>query len=656
MGWVAADVAASAALTVGGVVAAAALPHDKTVVITLVGAIACTTSVAYRRIAPATAAAVALTAVAAYQISGHDPQGAFVSVSILLACYALGRWATLQRQLAVVLFALIAMTTAQLDSGFSAGNDLLTWVPLVVVPVCTGAVVTRRAALAVALRRKQDRLQDDHELAQARAITEERSRVARELHDVVAHCVSVMVIQAAAARLQVRSDLAAARAAMHVVADCGRDALSDLRRVVGARRNGDDTFAVVSPGIAQLPQLAAGLRSAGTAVRLRCDVLSNLPADLDLAVYRVVAEALTNVGKHAPTASVETRVASIDGAVEISVVDSGPKQPIEAPGTGNGLIGMRERVALYGGELETGVTPSGGFAVRARLPLIAPVAVASNQPAPIAGRRRWRPNSWQVDALFSLAWLVPAEIAAATSAHRDGPLAWNIAAVAAIGVAGIARRAMPLTFLAAVGAVAVALSGGISAPERPSLVGTYALVVGAYTVAAYCGLVRAVVGLAAVVATVLGLTAMHHAAAGVAAGGALFACVAWGAGRIVRDQRALLSRLRAATDRLAGETAERALLAVQEERVRIARDLQTIVARLVTAMVAQSEAVDELLGIDDAAAVDSITAVEQTGRDALAQLRTMLGVLRNPRDPAPRHPQSGSGVSSDRSLAGTRPA
>ncbi len=651
MGWVAADVAASAALTVGGVVAAAALPHDDTVAITVVAAIACTGAVAYRRIAPATAAVVALGAVAAYQISGHDPQGAFVSIAVLLVGYGLGRWATPPRQLAVAAFALIAITAVQIDDGFSVGKDLLTWVPLVIVPLCAGALVTRRAVMAAELREKQGRLLDEHELAQARAVAEERSRVARELHDVVAHCVSVMVIQAAAARLCVRSDLAAARAAMHVVAACGRDALNDLRRLVGPRRHDDDSFAVGSPGVAQLPQLVARIRDAGSRVRLQIDVHENLPAELDLAVFRIVAEALANVRKHAPTASVEVRVELVAGTVELSVVDSGPRQPIDAPGTGNGLIGMGERVALYGGEFEAGATPSGGFAVRARLPIATPATAAGAADEPAGVRRRWRVTGWQLDALFSLAWLVPAEIDAATSAHRTGPLAWSLAAVAAIALVGVARRRMPLTFLVTVGAVAVALSGGIAAPERASFVGTYALVVGAYTVAAYCPLARAVTGLAAVVATVIVLTAVHHAAAGVAAGGALLACVSWAGGRIVRDQRVLLSGLRAVTDRLAAESAQHMLVAVQQERVRIARDLQTIVAGLVTTMVVQSEAIDELLAMDAAAAADAITVVEHTGRDALASLRTVLGVLRNPRDPAPRHPQAGVSASSDRSLA-----
>ena len=653
MGWQAGDLAASAALTAGGVAAVVSLPHDKTVAITLAGAIACTSAVAYRRIAPVAAAVVALIAVAAYQISGHDPQGGFVSVSVVLTCYALGRWATPPRQLAVAVFALIAITVVQFDSGFSVGNDLLTWVPLVIVPLCVGVLITRRATMAHELREQQGRLQDEHEIARARAIAEERARVARELHDVVAHCVSVMVIQAAAARLHVRSDLAAARAAMHVVAACGRDALTDLRRLVGPRRHGDDTFAVASPGIAQLPQLATRLRAEGVTVRLDLDATVDLPAELDLAVFRIVAESLTNVRKHAPTATVEVHVAQLADAVDIRVVDTGPPQPVAAPGTGNGLIGIRERTALYGGAFEAAPTSAGGFAVHARLPLVTPDA-ASPSSLPSGARPRWRPTGWQLDALFSLGWLVPAEIDAVTNAHRAGPLGWNIAAVALVGLAGVIRRATPLTFLVIVGAVAAALSGGIAAPQRPSFVGTYALVVGAYTVAAHCGRVRAGLGLVAVIATVIGLTAAHHAAAGVAAGGALLACAAWAAGRVLRDQRVLLRRLRVVTDRLAAESTQRTLVAVHEERVRIARDLQTIVAGLVTAMVVQSELSEELLGSDDEAAVAAIAAVEQTGRDALAQLRVMLGVLRNAHDPAPRHPQSAPDADAGRTLAGMR--
>ncbi len=654
---IAVDVATSAALTVAGVVAAAGLQSDKTVAITVVGAIACTTAVSWRRLAPTSASSVVLTAVAVYQISGHDPQGAFVAISVVLSLYALGRWATPRRQLAVAAVGLVTVTSVQIDSGFSLGNDLLTWVPVVLVPMLAGAVVTRRAAMARELQDKQGRLQDENEIAQARAVAEERSRVARELHDVVAHCVSVMVIQAGAARLHVRTDLAAARTAMQIVAACGRDALADLRRLVGPWRRTDDADVVASPRIAELPEFVAQVRDSGTAVRLHLDVDIDLPADLDLAVYRIVVESLTNVRKHAPSAAAEVDVTLTETTVEITVADTGPKQLSVAPGTGNGLIGMRERAALHRGELQAGVTPAGGFVVRAHLPLAPSPTAATVAPEPSDVGLLWRPTGRQIDVMFLIAWLVPGEIEAITSTHRTGALAWNIAAVAVMALAVLVRRRLPLLFVTAIGALTAALSGGIAAPQRASVIGTYALVVGAYTVGAYCGRVRALVGLGGMVATVIGMTAVHHAAGGVAVGGALLACVIWLAGRIVRDQRLLLGELRAVSSRLAAEHVQRTLVAAREERVRIARDLQTIVAQLMTTMVVQSEAVTELLGVDEDAAVDVITAVEHAGRDALTQLRLVLGVLRNESDPAPRHPQHGSAVTrSGGALAAVRPA
>ena len=143
---------------------------------------------------------------------------------------------------------------------------------------------------------------------------------------------------------------------------------------------------------------------------------------------------------------------------------------------------------------------------------------------------------------------------------------------------------------------------------------------------------------AVLIAGAIVVVTAQHQAAGVAFGASLAACVVWVGGRVVRDQRELVTQLRTATAALAAERDALAIVALEEERIRIARDLHTIVARLVTTMVVQAEAVDELLGTDPIAAVDAVSAIERTGREALVQLRQMLGVLRNRFDPAPREP------------------
>ncbi len=644
------DVAAAAALMGGALWAVTTLPHDKTVPATVVAALVCTSAVGWRRLAPALAATVALSAVVGYQISGQDTQGVFVSIAIVLSCYAVGRLVASRLRVGLVAgYALAAVTGIELDAGFSLGTDMLSWLPLAVAPIVAGLVVARRDTLLRDLGEARSRLQEEQDLVRAGAVVEERARVARELHDVVAHCVSVMVIQAGAARLHAASDVATARAAMRVVAASGRETLADLHSVVGSQRRGEDAFAAAALGFAQLPPLIDGARRAGMPVRLQLDASANVPADVELAAFRIVQEALTNVRKHAPSATADVTMNVTADAVEITVVDSGPARSPAPPGSGNGLVGMRERVALHGGELHASPTAAGGFAVHARLPL-APTAMGQRPSigSSASARSSRHPSRWQVDALFSLAWLVPLEIEAVTSTHRSGPLALSVILVAAMAVAGVLRRRVPLTFLIAVGGLALALSGGIASPQRPSVVATYALFVGAYTIAAYSGRPRALAGLGALIAGVLAASVAQHTAAGVAFGGALTAALVWLAGRVTRNQRQLVTDLRAATERLAAEHDQHALFAQQRERMRIAGDLHTIVARLVTTMVIQAEAAEAQLTADPRGAVEAIAAIEATGRQALVQLRQILGVLRNGGERAPRQPRL--------DLASTRPA
>src|SRR5579859_3120404 len=614
---VALDVLVAIALTAAALGAVATLRHDATVPLTVIAAAACTTTVAWRRIAAVPAALVALTAIVAYQISGQDTQGSFISLAIVMICYMAGRAVTSRWLLAAVAgYGLAACTTIVVDDGFSLGKDMLTWLPLIVLPIVAGAFVRRRDGIVRQLRDTRSQLQGERDIARARGRAEERTRIARELHDVVAHCVSVMVIQAGAARLLTDSDVVAARDAMRVVAASGREALTDLRRVVGVRRRGEDAFAASPLGLGQVPQLVERTRAAGTVVRLHLDAAASLPADVDLAAFRIVQEALTNVRKHAPAAVADVRVAVCADSVDIVVTDSGPAAPPAVDGSGNGLVGMQERVAVHGGELTAAPTQDGGFRVHARLPMTpAPEAVAPAATPPDRRVSRRRPTPLQWDALFSVAWLVVLEVQAVTSTHRSGPLALDVVAVGLMALAGLIRRRLPLAFLVIVGGLTLALSGGIADPQRASAVGTYTLLVGTYTVAAYCGTRRSAIGLSFVLAGVVVATVVQHAPAGTAFGGALMSCVVWIAGRVIRNQRELVAELRRATTNLAAERDTRTVTARYEERVRIARDLHAIIARLVSGMVVQAEAADELLGADPVAAAAAIGEIEQTGRD-----------------------------------------
>jgi signal transduction histidine kinase len=206
------------------------------------------------------------------------------------------------------------------------------------------------------------------------AVSEERSRIARELHDVIAHTVSVMVVQAGAARRVAATRPEQARDAMTSIESTGRQALGEMRRLVGVLRNSDEpTTLDPQPRLADVPALVEQARKAGLDVEL--DVWGEprpLPAGVDLSAYRIVQEALTNVRKHAGPASVQVQVRYGPQSLHIEVADDGRSSAAHAGTNGNrgqGLIGMRERVALYGGKLEVGRTSEGGFRVLADLPL-----------------------------------------------------------------------------------------------------------------------------------------------------------------------------------------------------------------------------------------------------------------------------------------------
>jgi signal transduction histidine kinase len=205
-----------------------------------------------------------------------------------------------------------------------------------------------------------------------RAAGDEQARIARELHDVIAHSVSVIVVQASAADdvFDTRPDLA--RAALRSIEQAGRDALRELRTLLGGESPGDPDPTHPQPGLARLDELAEPLRLAGLDVVVQREgEAPTLPAGVDLSAYRIVQEALTNTLRHARATRAEVTVRFGPGAVELEVRDDGRGVPLVADvnGAGQGLVGMRERAALLGGTLEAGPLPGGGYRVHARLPL-----------------------------------------------------------------------------------------------------------------------------------------------------------------------------------------------------------------------------------------------------------------------------------------------
>ena len=238
----------------------------------------------------------------------------------------------------------------------------------------TRRIDTRRRAEAI------ERSLRERELRLEAAATEERRHVARELHDVVAHAVSVMVIQAGAARQVLRTSPDEAEQSMFAVELVGRDAMAELRRFLGALSDDDEAAGIApQPGIAALPSLVDRVREAGLPASLEMDGDARpVPASLDMTVYRIVQEALTNALRYAREAATLVRLSWESDQLRVEILDEGPASA-EGEGSGRGLVGMRERASLVGGRLEAGPRLGGGYAVRAWLPL-EPAATAGPGP------------------------------------------------------------------------------------------------------------------------------------------------------------------------------------------------------------------------------------------------------------------------------------
>jgi signal transduction histidine kinase len=245
-----------------------------------------------------------------------------------------------------------------------AASDL---VPLIGAWVLGDNLGTRRAYTS-ALEERAERLEREQEAERARAVAEEQARIARELHDVIAHSVSVMVVQAAAANDVFDSRPERAREALGAIETTGRSALAELRRLLGTVRSDEADF-TPRAGLDQLDELVAQVRTAGLAVAVSVEGAPRaLPAGVDLSAYRVVQEALTNTLKHANATRADVSLRYRDDELSVEVRDDGEGAG-NGDGHGRGLIGMRERVTAYGGTLETGPKNTGGFAVSARFPL-----------------------------------------------------------------------------------------------------------------------------------------------------------------------------------------------------------------------------------------------------------------------------------------------
>ncbi|MFE1177578.1 sensor histidine kinase [Streptomyces sp. NPDC058773] len=242
------------------------------------------------------------------------------------------------------------------------------------------AWVVAVVALSELVRVRRERLAEaaaERAAAERRRADEERLRIARELHDVLAHSISVINVQAGVGLALLDSDPEQARSALTTIKDASKEALGEVRQVLGALRTPGDAPRSPAPGLDRLPELTEQARSAGLTVDVTTEgTPATLPPGTDLAAFRIVQEALTNVVRHSGSRTARVLLRHTPGALEIRVDDDGPATAgAGEPGGGNGLVGMRERAAALGGTVEAGPRPDGGFRVRARIPLAGPGTV-----------------------------------------------------------------------------------------------------------------------------------------------------------------------------------------------------------------------------------------------------------------------------------------
>ena len=317
----------------------------------------------------------AVVAVLGFQVVVVDPSVNFGTfVALIISIYSVARYADLRTSVvgAALMAALMVVVTV-------SGRGLSSPVEVVFPLFYLGAAWGLGRALRARERRTEElatlaeRLRVERDQRARLAVAEERARIARELHDVVAHTVSTIVLQAEAADEIFERDPQRARQTLRTIQEGGRQGLVELRRLLGVLRDQNLAANVPpepQPAISDLAALAETMEKAGMQIQLRVeDDLDGLPAGLQLTAYRIVQEALTNTLKHAGPIAAEVDMARRDGALSIRVVDRGSGGGRKGTEQGHGLIGMRERVAMFGGKVEAGFSEGGGFVVDALIPL-----------------------------------------------------------------------------------------------------------------------------------------------------------------------------------------------------------------------------------------------------------------------------------------------
>jgi signal transduction histidine kinase len=323
-----------------------------------------TSSVAVRRRRPLQVGVLVAWAFAVQLGVWGDPQIMAASIAYFCALYALTVWTSPRGfALGVGLVLLSFPVTVLGPNGVRVASAALFTIVTLVVIVLVRRVVGDRERRAQLAERERD-------LAAREAVVEERARIARELHDAIAHNVSMMVVQAGAERRVLGGDGSSTGEVLETIEQIGRGALTEMRRLVGMLRSDNGDPLAPQPGLADLATLATQVCEAGLPVELVVEgERRELPVGIELSAYRIVQEALTNALKHAGDAHAKVLVRYGADSLELEILDDGAGAAPRVSSGGHGLVGMRERVALYGGRFDAGRRPNGGFGVRVLLPV-----------------------------------------------------------------------------------------------------------------------------------------------------------------------------------------------------------------------------------------------------------------------------------------------
>jgi signal transduction histidine kinase len=332
-------------------------------IVAALGAPVLAASVAVRRLYPLLAGVAAQSTVAITFAGWSDTEILGSAIAWLCAIYGMTVWTTPRR------FAIGAAYVLASNLATAAGptGALSKSVPFTVITLAVMLLVRR---VVVDRERRAQLAERERDVAAREAVVEERARIARELHDAIAHNVSMMVVQAGAERRTLDAESGTTREVLATIEQIGRSALTEMRRLVGMLRSDVADPLAPQPGLDDLATLVTQIREAGLPVELKVDgEPRDLPVGLELSAYRIVQEALTNTLKHAGRAHATVRVAYGPDSLELEIVDDGIGGAPRSEGGGHGLVGMHERVALYGGHIDAGQRPSGGFAIRVLLPI-----------------------------------------------------------------------------------------------------------------------------------------------------------------------------------------------------------------------------------------------------------------------------------------------